>query len=168
MNARALPWTLAKHSLLDVLLLGLVWYVPTLSHLVSFPLYLLDPMRLVVFAALVISGRGNALVVALALPLFSHLTSGHPVVPKLFLIQAELAANVLLFARLRHRDMGFAGAAVLSTLAAKALYYAAKAALIQAALLHGPVVSTPWRYQIAVVAIIVVGGSLALRLRRES
>lgn len=37
----------------DVALLAIVYYLPTISHLLAFPLYLLDPMRIVIFASII-------------------------------------------------------------------------------------------------------------------
>ena len=42
----------------------------------------------------------------------------------------------------------------------KAAYYAAKFALIRAALLEGDLVATPWRYQLTTFAFILVAGLL--------
>ncbi len=90
--------SILRTALLDALLCAAVVSVPSLSHAAAFPFYYLDPMRLLVFAAILFSTRRNALIMALGLPLLSMATSGHPVFPKVLLIQAELAVNVLLLA----------------------------------------------------------------------
>ncbi|MBU0742301.1 hypothetical protein KKA85_12975 [bacterium] len=154
-----------KTVLLDALLCVAVVAVPALSHAAALPLYRFEPMRLLLFAAILCSNRRNALAMALCLPLLSTLTSGHPVFPKVVLIQGELALNALVFCALVRRSHRFVLAAAVSVLAAKAVYYAAKFVLIEAALLDGDLVATPWTCQFAVLGIVLVGGGVVRRAR---
>ena len=127
-----------------------VFAVPALSHLTSVPFYLLDPMRMAVLGALLFSKNWkNALVLALALPLFSFAVSGHPVYPKFLLIAAELSVNVLLFAWLS-RKMNAGIAAFVSILLSKVLYYGLKAAVLSAGLLQADLISTTIWWQLGV------------------
>ena len=150
---------------LDVLLCIAVVAIPSLSHAATFPFYMFDPMRLLVFAALLFSSRRNALLMALWLPLLSTLTSGHPVFPKFMLIQAELALNVIIFGVLFVNERRFVPAAAVSIVASKAFYYLVKFILVKVALLDGAVVSTPWTYQAASLLLVVVCGSLVCGFR---
>lgn len=43
--------------LTDIILLTVIYFLPTISHLIGFPLYLLDPMRIVVLGSLLILGN---------------------------------------------------------------------------------------------------------------
>lgn len=149
---------------LNGLLCAAVLAIPILSHALALPLYRFEPMRLLLFAAVLASSRRNALGVALLLPLVSWLGSGHPVFPKVLLIMGELALNVALFFALRSR-MRFAPAAIVSVAASKAAYYGAKFLLLRWALMDGDLVATPWTYQLVVLALILVGGGLVLHLR---
>jgi hypothetical protein len=89
------------------------------------------------------------------------MTSGHPVFPKVHLIQGELVVNTLLFHFLARRGAGFVPAAALSIIVSKAAYYGAKYLLLRAAFLGGGLVSTPWSYQLATLAgILLVGGAI--------
>lgn len=157
-----------KTTALDVVLCACVLAIPALSHAVAFPLYRLEPMRLLLFVAILASARRNALVMALALPLVSYLTSGHPVAPKFFLIQGELVINTVLFFAIWQRWRRFVPAAVVSVLASKVAYYGAKAVLIQAAMLEGQLISTPFAYQLGVLAIILAGGGLYHLLKNRA
>lgn len=154
--------------LLDGLLCALVVAVPALSHAAALPLYRLDPMRLLLFAAILFSGRRNALAMALWLPALSTLTSGHPVFPKVVLIQGELALNVVVFGWLLRRWPPL-GAAVGSVLAAKGVYYGAKFAMMRAALQEGELVATDWGWQIvSLVPILFIINVLQNHLPRHS
>ena len=99
MSTLALDRPVFRTVTLNVLLCAAVVAVPALSHAAAFPLYRFEPMRLLLFVAILYSSRRNALVMALWLPLLSLLTSGHPVFPKVVLIQGELVLNVLVFSR---------------------------------------------------------------------
>ena len=137
-------------GLTDAAAVLFVFAVPALSHLTSVPFYLLDPMRMAVLGALLFSRNWkNALVLALALPLFSFAVSGHPVYPKFLLIAAELSVNVLLFAWLS-RKMNAGIAAFVSILLSKVLYYGFKAAVLSAGLLQAELISTTIWWQLGV------------------
>ena len=137
-------------GLTDAAAVLFVFAVPALSHLTSVPFYLLDPMRMAVLGALLFSKNWkNALVLALALPLFSFAVSGHPVYPKFLLIAVELSANVLLFAWLS-RKMNAGIAAFVSILLSKVLYYGLKAAVLSAGLLQAELISTTIWWQLGV------------------
>ena len=169
MSTLALDRPVFRTITLDVLLCVLVVAVPALSHAAAYPLYLFDPMRLLLFAAILYSGRRNALLVALWLPLLSMLTSGHPVFPKVVLIQGELALNALVFFGLTRNSNRFVLGATVSVIASKTVYYAAKFVLIKTALMGGDLFATPWTYQLATLSfILLAGGLISLWRRREN
>ena len=159
MKSLALRRPVLKILTLDVVLCALAVAVPALSHAAAFPVYYLDPMRWLVFGAILLSRPRNAVLMAVWLPLLSLLTSGHPVFPKVVLIQGELALNVLLFYAVARRTHSFAAAALVSVVMAKLAYYAAKFLLIRTALLDGDLVATPWLYQLGAVAgVLLIAG----------
>lgn len=86
-----------RSIIIDVLGLTFVYFVPTLSHLVGLPIYLIEPMRIMVVLAMAHTNRTNAYILALTLPVFSYAISMHPVFAKSLLITAELLLNVWLF-----------------------------------------------------------------------
>lgn len=145
---------------LDVLLCAAVVAVPALSHAAAFPFYLFDPMRLLLFVAILGSSRRNALLMAVGMPLLAMLTSGHPVFPKVVLIQGELALNTLIFFGLARGTHRFVPAAAVSIAASKAAYYAAKLLLIKMSLLSGGLIATPWTYQLGTLLFILLAGGL--------
>lgn len=152
-------------ALLDASILTAVAVAPAAAHALAVPLYLWEPMRIGLFAALVLSGRANGYALAVAMPLLAFATSGHPVPPKLMLIQGELAVNVLLFQMLMgslcRQRFAFAAAAAVSVVGAKAAYYGAKYALLKMGALEGALVSTPWQNQAAVLLLVALAGQAA-------
>ncbi|MCF0176828.1 MAG: hypothetical protein HUJ94_08315 [Bacteroidales bacterium] len=151
-------------GLADFLAVLFVYMVPTLSHLTSAPLYLLDPMRIAVIGSLIFTRNWkNSLALALTLPLFSYAVGAHPVMVKSLLIAFELSANVLLFAGasklLKNKGVAMFASIVFS----KVLYYVAKFAVISSGLLGTSLVSTqPW-IQACVALLLSAGVWLAYR-----
>ncbi|MDO9255634.1 MAG: hypothetical protein Q7U54_08990 [Bacteroidales bacterium] len=81
----------------DIAALVFVGLVPAASHLFKFPVYYIEPMRVMLILALLYSSRWNAYALAIVLPLFSFLVSGHPSPVKMMIIMAELVFNTWLF-----------------------------------------------------------------------
>jgi hypothetical protein len=114
-----------KSILLDVVAIAFIYLVPTFSHLLSFPLYFIEPMRIMVILAMIHTHRNNAYILALTLPLVSFALAAHPVLIKSMLIAIELVAMVAVFQLLRKRVHLFA-AIFLSIWISKLLYYIMK------------------------------------------
>ena len=167
MSTLALDRPIVRTMSLNVLLCAGVVAIPALSHALALPLYRLEPMRLLLFAAILFSGRRNALVMAVAMPLVSFLTSGHPVFPKVLLIQGELVINTLIFFALCRNAKHFAPAAAISVLVSKIVYYGAKFILIKTALMDGRLVATPWPYQLMALSFVIVGGGWIYHLKNR-
>jgi hypothetical protein len=91
----ALP--IVQSILVDLLALGFILLMPALSHTTGIPFYFIEPMRIMLVVALLFSSRGNAYAIAVMLPVFSFLISGHPAPVKMAVIVVELLLNVWLF-----------------------------------------------------------------------
>lgn len=127
--------------LLDILALVVVFFTPALSHLLSFPLYLIEPMRIMVILAVLHTHRVNALILAISLPIFSFAVSAHPVFLKMLLISAELSLNVWLFLLLKKYIRIFPAMA-LSILVSKTAYYLMKFTIVSFGILQMSIFST--------------------------
>jgi hypothetical protein len=165
MPTLALDRPVFKAITINALLCAGVVAIPSLSHATALPLYKFEPMRLLLFVAIVAAGRRNTLLLALWLPLLSLLTSGHPAFPKVVLIQGELVVNTWVFFEIFRRSNRFALAAAVSIIASKFVYYTAKYVLIKAALMTGDVVATPWTYQLTAFLFILLAGDFVCRLK---
>lgn len=92
------PATIVFRTLLiDLLAVGFILLIPAMSHLTGIPVYFIEPMRIMLVIALLFSNRYNAFVLAILLPVFSFLVSGHPAPVKMLIISAELLLNAWLF-----------------------------------------------------------------------
>lgn len=115
-----------NYVLFDILALTFIYFVPTISHMLSFPLYLIEPMRIALILALVHTTKKNAYIIAITLPLFSFLVSAHPVFYKMMLISGELVINVWLFYFILSRTKNAFVSILSSIVLSKAIYYLAK------------------------------------------
>ncbi|MCF8228951.1 MAG: hypothetical protein K9G58_04015 [Bacteroidales bacterium] len=168
MNSASLSFTRSKYlgsALLDILGLLFVYFVPSISHLLNFPLYLLEPMRIMVVLAMVHTHRKNAYILALTLPLFSFLVSAHPHFLKSLLITAELVLNVWLFYAIFSRMKNAFAAIIFSVVLSKIFYYLIKFFLITALLIEGGLVSTPIYIQL--IMTVIFGLYMAMFLKQN-
>jgi len=123
--------------------LVLVYLTPMLSHLLVLPFYYLEPMRIVVILSLIYTGRFNSYILALTLPAFSYLVSGHPLFYKAGLMTGELLLNILIFDLLSNKMKNIFLITFSSIILSKMIYYSAKYILISYGLLSESFVSTP-------------------------
>src|SRR3989304_559737 len=112
-----------KTYIFDLLAITAIYLIPSFSHLLSFPVYLIEPMRLVIILAVIHTSRTNAYLIAITLPVFSFLVSAHPSLIKSGLITAELLLNVFLFYQLSKNFSNKFLVAVFSILLRKSYYY---------------------------------------------
>ena len=144
--------------LLDIVALGIMYFIPAISHLTSYPLYKLEPMRCVLLANLLLIGnKKNAYIMAATLPLFSFVVATHPVFLKSVIMAIELVANVVLFFWMSEKKMNIGIAMFVSIIASKLLYYALKLILIKAGVLSLSMVDTNILVQLIVAFIISLG-----------
>ena len=127
----------------DLMATLLILVLPAVSHVLPFPIYYLDPMRLVLFTAYFINhNHRNAYVLAIALPIFSMLYSGHPIPVKAALISFELLLNMILLKTLIKLGTNLFFAVFASILLSKVAYYLIKYILLQTSILEGKLFST--------------------------
>lgn len=129
--------------LIDISALAFIYFVPTISHLISLPVYFIEPMRLMLIVALVHSSKKNAYLIALSMPVFSFLISGHPLFPKMLLIAFELSLNVFLFYALLSKTKRIFPSILLSIVLSKMIYYLIKFGLIKLTIIDSGLISTP-------------------------
>lgn len=137
-----------KSIIFDILALSFIYFVPAISHMLSFPVYLIEPMRIMLILSLAHTGRNNAFIIALTLPLFSFLISSHPSGLKTAIIAFELILNVWLYFLLAEKLRNEFAAMLLSITASKIAYYAVKYMFLSAGLMSGELVTTPIYIQV--------------------
>ena len=155
-NTTVLPLSISKIRVIvfDLMALLAIYLVPSVSHLFSFPVYYIEPMRIMLILAIAHTTRKNAYLIALTLPVFSMLISAHPSLIKTSLITGELILNVWLFfflsEKLSNKVLGMFSSMVLS----KLIYYLIKFLLINTALMTGNLISTPIYIQLIMLFIL--------------
>jgi len=88
---------LLKNVCIDAGALAFVYFTPVIAHLIAFPVYMIEPMRIMVILSMAHSSRRNSYLLAFTLPLFSYIASSHPEFFKMLIITAELVLNVFIF-----------------------------------------------------------------------
>jgi hypothetical protein len=132
-----------KDILFDLASFALITLTPALSHVSTLPVYLLEPMRIVLLLSLVHTSKKNTYLLTVALPLFSFLISSHPSFFKAALISSELALNIFLFFMLTKMMKSYFGAALVSIFVSKLYYYFMKFGMLQTGLLGGELTASP-------------------------
>lgn len=148
-------FNISRSIVTDIVLLGVIYLLPTISHLLAFPLYLLDPMRIVIFASILISNnKYNSYLLAATIPLFSYFFGGHPVFLKSIIISIELLANVMIFWILMKRWKNLFCITLSSILFAKVIYYVLKILFVELGCLQMDIVSSPVTLQVVVSVVL--------------
>lgn len=147
-----------RNITVDIVIFVSIFFIPALSHLAPFPLYLLDPMRILLFTGYLLTRQNaNALLLALAIPLFSSLVTGHPPLFKAILISIELTVNLLIFMKLiSNTKLHIALSLFLSIIASKFVYYALKLAFINLGLIEGELITTNLWLQLGTVVFVTI------------
>ena len=149
-----------KNIVFDLIALLAIYLVPAVSHLISFPIYYLEPMRIMLILAIVHTSKKNAYLIAFTLPLFSLLISAHPSLIKTSLVIAELLLNVWLFFFISEKLSNKALSIFLSIVVSKIFYYLVKFLLVTSALIGGDLIATPIYIQI--IMLFVLSGYIYL------
>jgi len=152
----AVSQPLGKVLLTDILVVSAFFLTLLVAHILPFPLYKYDPMKILVLITVVYSSRSNSLAIAAALPVLSFLSTGHPVFPKFLIMSGELMvfAFVLSSFRLRqsNRLIRFLGAVFVS----KIIYYLIKGGAIAFGYLDQVLISTDLYTQIQALVILSI------------
>jgi hypothetical protein len=151
-----------KYALVDLLVLGIVGFIPAISHATGIPIYLAEPMRISLFTGyLLVRDKYNLLFLSLLIPQISTIISGHPPFIKSLLISLELLSNVLLFLYLLdYKKYNIFFAFGVSIFASKIFYYTIKFIFLKFNLLKGELFSTSLFSQL--IVLIVLSGLMGL------
>ncbi len=155
-----------KSIIFDILALTFIYFVPALSHLFNVPIYLVEPMRIMLILAMVHTSKRNAYLIALTLPLFSFLISSHPNIFKGIIITTELVLNVWLFFEISKRVSNQFVSMISAIVISKMVYYLMKFALISFAVLESGLIATPIYLQ--VITAVVFSGYVFFMLKRKA
>jgi len=149
-----LSYSRVKNLVFDLCIVLIIYLVPAISHLFSFPVYYLEPMRIMLILAIVHTTKKNSYLIAVTLPLFSLLISAHPSIIKSSLITGELILNVWLFFIISEKINSKMFTMIISIILSKIFYYLVKLLLINFALISGNLISTPVYIQIVMTLLL--------------
>lgn len=127
----------------DFAAITFIYFIPSLSHLVSFQIYFFEPMRIMLILSLIYTSKNNSFLIALSLPFFTLLISSHPSFYKTILIALELIVNTLLFHYFFKKISNLFMLTMLSIILSKIFYYSGKYLLIYFLIINTGLISTP-------------------------
>jgi hypothetical protein len=143
-----------KNLLFDFGGILLIYFLADISNLLNIPLYLFEPMRVIIIIAIAHTSKENAYILALLLPAVSFIFSNHPSMIKTFILSGDLLLNIFLY-------FGFPKVKVnkfllmsVCIVASKLAYYLVKYLLIQFSVLKGDLIATPPYIQILIIIIL--------------
>lgn len=143
-----------KNSLIDLGALLVIYFLPEISILLNIPFYLFEPMRIIIVISMVHSSKNNAYLLALLLPLFSLLLSGHPSFFKTFILSGDLLLNIFLYFKLNKSYDNKFLCMVISIAASKIAYYLFKYLLIELSFIEGKLIATPIYLQLIIIVVL--------------
>jgi len=149
-----LSYSKAKNIVFDLMALLAIYLVPAVLHILSFPVYYLEPMRIMLILAIVHTTKKNSYLIALTLPIFSLLISTHPSLVKTSLITIELLFNVWLYFFISQKITNKFFSMFISILLSKMSYYLIKILLVNTSIISGDVVATPIYIQIIMLFVL--------------
>jgi hypothetical protein len=148
----SITFLLSKYRIIstDIVIFVAVYFIPALSHLLPIPLYMLDPMRILLFISLILSKNyGNTLIIGATIPIFSSLITGHPVFAKSILISIELFTNIfLLYVLISKTQWNKILIFCVAIIVSKLNYYFMKYLFIKLSFIGGELISTPISIQL--------------------
>jgi hypothetical protein len=151
----------------DLLVVGFIYLLPTISHFTSIPFYIFDPMRIALVFCIIVTNQKNSLLIALTLPMFSLVVSSHPDFAKGILITAELALNVFAFYIFSESFKNKFIAMFISILIAKVFYYISKLLFINLGILQGDLFSTPIWLQYLVIVVLSIAAGITINRKKD-
>ncbi|MFC2114752.1 hypothetical protein ACFLRI_05330 [Bacteroidota bacterium] len=143
-----------KAIVFDLFAILFIYFIPALSHMAAIPLYMAEPMRIVLILALVHTHKKNAYILALTIPVFSFFVSMHPLFYKSLIMGIELFINVGLFYLILKKTDKVLPSIAFSILISKLIYYVMKFALIHFAFIQSELISTPIALQFIILAVL--------------
>lgn len=170
MKSIVLSNPIIRTIIIDAIIFLLVYLIPAFSHLTPFPLYLAEPMRIIMLCGYFMStNRINTYFIAFTIPLFSMMITGHPVLFKSFLIGFELMANVFFLDIFLKRWSKFAFPALItSIILSKVFYYFMKYLFTNWELIDGKLLSTSIQLQLCSAVVISFFYYLVIRFRNRN
>ncbi|MCX7797588.1 MAG: hypothetical protein N2249_03085 [Melioribacter sp.] len=156
-----------KNITYDLIALSVITLVPAVSHMIGIPLYLLEPMRIMLLVSLFYTSPRNTFLLAIILPFFSLLISSHPSFIKAIIISTELLLNLFLFFLLKNKMKNRFFVMLLSIIVSKLYYYLLKFVFISIGLIKSDLIDTPIYIQLVVALMISFYSYLVFRKREK-
>ena len=142
--------------LIDVIIVALLCVTPTVSHFTGFSFYYWEPMRIALFAGvLLVRDKRNGYMLAVLLPFSSMIISGMPIPAICALMIVELLLNLYLFHQISQCTNIFVGMFA-GILLSKAVFHLCKWGMMSIGLLPVEHIVVNWQIQVIVSLLLAV------------
>lgn len=141
--ADSLKYEIYSNKVAFYSLLAVSFFVVILTHLTPYPVYLFEPIRVILISIIFIKDKKIILSLVLVYPFINYLFTLHPSLYKTILIVSELFLNFSLFYYLLNVLKNSFFAMFVSILVSKLVYYILKYLLTINYILNGEIISTP-------------------------
>ena len=168
MQASSLVKSHLRTVIIDAALILLLCVTPAISHFFGVSYHYFEPMRIALFAGLLmVDDKRNGYVLAALLPLASLLISGMPTPPICALMVLELMLNVFLF----HVITKVAKSAFVGMLTgiviSKIVFRLLKWAVISQGMMQTSELIANWQVQLIVAVVFAAVFAIVLRLKQK-
>jgi len=146
---------LLQGIVIDVIVISVFVLIPTISHIINYPMYLFDPMKIILLLAFLSTKNENVFFLIITIPISSWIISGHPIFPKFILIILEnLTVFTLYLIFYRQFNINKLVLFNLAIIIGKLVYYSLKTVYIKFGILQGEIFSTNIKFQLASVILL--------------
>lgn len=154
--------------IIDAALIVLLCLTPALSHLIGVSYHYFEPMRIALFAGLLlVDDKRNGYLLAALLPVASMLISGMPTPPICALMVLELLLNVFLFHVITKVSKSAFVGMLTGIVVSKVVFRLLKWGVISQGMMQTSELIADWQLQLIVAVVFAAVFALILRLRQK-
>lgn len=168
MQASSLVKSHLRTALIDAALIVLLCLTPALSHFFGVSYHYFEPMRIALFAGLLlVDDKRNGYLLAALLPVASMLISGMPTPPTCALMVLELLLNVFLFHVITRVSKSAFVSMLTGIVVSKVVFRLLKWGVISQGMMQTSELIANWQVQLVVAVVFAAVFALILRLKQK-
>ena len=154
--------------IIDAALIVLLCLTPALSHFIGVSYHYFEPMRIALFAGLLlVDDKRNGYLLAALLPVASMLISGMPTPPICALMVLELMLNVFIFHLITKVSKSAFVGMLTGIVLSKVVFRLLKWGVISQGMMQTSELIANWQVQLVVAVVFAAVFALVLRLKQK-
>ncbi len=154
--------------IVDAVIIALFCITPAITHLIGLSYHYLEPMRIALFAGMLIVGdKKNSYVLAALLPISSMLLSGMPTPVVCALMIVELILNVKIFYLLSHLGKSAIVGMFISIIVSKIVFRLLKCLFVGGIAFNSTSLMANWQLQLLMSIVLACVYGLLLKFKEK-